>query len=74
LVLRAQAVRAVWPDTHVGDGLLRGYVRDLRTVLEDDQCPALRDGGAPRYLRRPVRRLIEPVAAVCGRCSSRRTS
>ena len=31
LVLRAELAQAVWPDTHVGEGLLRGYVRELRT-------------------------------------------
>lgn len=55
LVLRDELVRAVWPDTHVGDGLLRGYVRELRALLGDD--PA-----APRFIETVARRGYRFVA------------
>jgi DNA-binding winged helix-turn-helix (wHTH) protein/predicted ATPase len=57
LVLRAELVQAVWPDTHVGEGLLRGYVRELRNVLGDD--PA-----APRFIETVARRGYRFVAPV----------
>ena len=57
LVLRAELVEAVWPDTHVGEGVLRGYVRELRTVLGD--APA-----APRFIETVARRGYRFVAQV----------
>jgi predicted ATPase len=57
LVLRAELVQAVWPDTHVGEGLLRGYVRELRAVLGDD--PA-----APRFIETVARRGYRFLASV----------
>ena len=57
LVPRAELVQAVWPDTHVGEGLLRGYVRDVRTVLGDD--PA-----APRFIETVARLGYRFVALV----------
>jgi DNA-binding winged helix-turn-helix (wHTH) protein/predicted ATPase len=59
LVPRAELVQAVWPDTHVGDGVLRGYVRELRTLLGDD--PA-----APRFIETIARRGYRFVAPVRG--------
>src|SRR5262245_45515034 len=49
LVLREELVQAVWPDTHVGEGLLRGYVRDLRAALGDD-------AESPRFIQTIARR------------------
>src|SRR5690349_12584350 len=43
LVTRAELVKAVWPDTHVGGAVLRGYIRDLRSTLGDDP-------GSPRFI------------------------
>jgi DNA-binding winged helix-turn-helix (wHTH) protein/predicted ATPase len=57
LVLREELVRAVWPDTHVGEGLLRGYVRELRAVLGDDAA-------APRFIETVARRGYRFVAPV----------
>jgi len=57
LVLRDELVAAVWPDTHVGEGLLRGYVRDLRTTLGDDAA-------APRFIETVARRGYRFVAPV----------
>jgi DNA-binding winged helix-turn-helix (wHTH) protein len=60
LVPREELANAVWPDTHVGDGLLRGYVRDLRTVLGDD-------ADAPRFIETVARlgyRFVAPVRSV----------
>src|SRR5262245_18939570 len=48
LVPRAELVQAVWPDTRVGDGLLRGYVMDVRNVLGDDAA-------APRFIETVAR-------------------
>jgi len=59
LVQRAELVAAVWPDTHVGEGLLRGYVRELRSVLGDD--PA-----APRFIETVARRGYRFVAPLQG--------
>ncbi|HEX2483842.1 MAG TPA: AAA family ATPase, partial [Myxococcota bacterium] len=60
LVLREELVRAVWPDTHVGEGLLRGYVRELRAILGDD--PA-----SPRFIETVARRGYRFVAPVRSR-------
>jgi DNA-binding winged helix-turn-helix (wHTH) protein/predicted ATPase len=57
LVLRDELVSAIWPDTHVGDGLLRGYVRELRNVLGDDP-------EAPRFIETIARRGYRFVAPV----------
>ncbi|HVH06478.1 MAG TPA: AAA family ATPase, partial [Myxococcota bacterium] len=57
LVLHDELTQAVWPDTHVGDGLLRGYVRELRAILDDD--PA-----APRFIETIARRGYRFVAPV----------
>ena len=57
LVPHAELVRAVWPDTHVGEGLLRGYVRDVRTVLDDDPAQ-------PRFIETVPRRGYRFIAAV----------
>ena len=57
LVSREELAQAVWPDTHVGDGLLRGYVRDVRTALGDDAA-------APRFIETVARlgyRFLAPV-------------
>ena len=36
LVTAAELRKAVWPDTYVSEGLLRGYIREVRQVLGDD--------------------------------------
>jgi DNA-binding winged helix-turn-helix (wHTH) protein/predicted ATPase len=36
LVTAAELRKAVWPNTYVGEGLLRGYIREVRLVLGDD--------------------------------------
>ena len=64
LVPRAELVRAVWPDTHVGEGSLRGYVRDLRGLLGDD-------AEAPRFIETVARLGYRFVASV--RVAERRT-
>jgi DNA-binding winged helix-turn-helix (wHTH) protein/predicted ATPase len=57
LVPRDELARAVWPDTHVGEGLLRGYVRELRAVLGDDPAQ-------PRFIETVARRGYRFVAPV----------
>src|SRR5215470_7790432 len=62
LVSHDELSRAVWPDTHVGEGLLRGYVRDVRAVLEDDPAE-------PRFIETVARlgyRFVAPVRRVEG--------
>ncbi len=49
LVPKADLLAAVWQHTHVAEGVLRGYIRDLRAVLGDD--PA-----APRFIETVERR------------------
>ena len=59
LVPRAELVKAVWPDTHVGAAVLRGYIRDLRLMLDDDP-------EAPRYIETLAHRGYRFIAAVSG--------
>jgi DNA-binding winged helix-turn-helix (wHTH) protein/predicted ATPase len=57
LVLRAELVNAVWPDTRVGEAVLRGYVRELRTLLGDEAA-------APRFIETVARRGYRFVAPI----------
>jgi DNA-binding winged helix-turn-helix (wHTH) protein/predicted ATPase len=59
LVQRAELAQAVWPDTHVSEGLLRGYVRELRAVLGDDAAE-------PRFIETVARRGYRFVAPLRG--------
>ena len=36
LVTKEELLKAVWPDTRVSEGVLKGYIRDLREALGDD--------------------------------------
>jgi len=36
LVTKEEVLKAVWPGTRVSEGLLKGYIRDLRDILGDD--------------------------------------
>ena len=36
LVTAAERRKAIWPDTDVSEGLLRGYIREVRQVLGDE--------------------------------------
>ena len=36
LIPNTELLKAVWPDTVVGEGLLRGYLHDIRQALGDD--------------------------------------
>ena len=36
LVSQEELLKAVWQHSHLSDGLLRGYIRELRQVLGDD--------------------------------------
>jgi DNA-binding winged helix-turn-helix (wHTH) protein len=59
LVTREELQEAVWPGTYVSEGLLRGYVRDLREVLDDH-------ADAPRFIETIPRRgyrFIAPLSA-----------
>jgi len=67
LVTRPELVKAVWPDAHVGEGVLRGYIRDLRVVLGDD-------AEAPRFIETVARRGYRFVAEVGGTSYPTKTS
>jgi DNA-binding winged helix-turn-helix (wHTH) protein len=36
LVTKEELLKAVWPGTRVSEGILKGYIRDLRDILGDD--------------------------------------
>jgi len=36
LVTKEEVLKAVWPDTQVSEGILKGYIHDLRDILGDD--------------------------------------
>ena len=57
LVTKADLRAAVWGKTHVAEGVLRGYIRDLRQVLGDD--PAV-----PRFIETVDRRGYRFIAPV----------
>ncbi|MBI3246076.1 MAG: winged helix-turn-helix domain-containing protein [Deltaproteobacteria bacterium] len=49
LITREELQHAVWPKTYVSEGLLRGYVRELREILGDN-------AEAPRFIETIPRR------------------
>jgi DNA-binding winged helix-turn-helix (wHTH) protein len=59
LVTAAELRKAVWPNTYVGEGLLRGYIREVRMVLGDDP-------ETPRFIETIPRRGYRFLAAVVG--------
>ncbi len=66
LVTRQELQNAIWPGIYVSDGLLRGYIRELREILADD-------AETPRFIETVPRRgyrFLAPVtlgaAAVSG--------
>src|SRR3954462_3944239 len=59
LVTKAELRAAVWGNTQVTEGVLKGYLRDLRQALGDDAA-------APRFIETVARRgyrFIAPLAA-----------
>ena len=57
LVTASELRHAIWPDTYVSEGLLRGYIRELRDILGDD-------AKQPQYIETVPRRGYRFVAAV----------
>jgi DNA-binding winged helix-turn-helix (wHTH) protein len=57
LVTKEELLDAVWPDTHVGDAVLKVVVHELRQALDDD-------ARAPRYIATVHRRGYRFVATV----------
>jgi len=57
LVTATELRKAVWPNTYVGEGLLRGYIREVRSVLGDDP-------EAPRFIETIPRRGYRFLPAV----------
>jgi predicted ATPase/DNA-binding winged helix-turn-helix (wHTH) protein len=59
LVSQAELIEAVWQHPHLSDGLLRGYIRELRAALGDDAA-------TPRFIETVSGRgyrFLAPVAA-----------
>ena len=57
LVTKEELLKAVWPGIRVSDGILKGYIRDLRAVLGDDSQQ-------PRFIETVPRRGHRFIAAV----------
>ena len=60
LVTKEELLKAVWADTHVSEGVLKGYIRDLREVLGDDSHQ-------PRFIETVPRRgnkFIAPLTTI----------
>src|SRR5229473_2502453 len=57
LVLREELEKQVWPKVHVSNGVLRGYVGELRALLGDD-------ADAPRFIETAQGRGYRFVAPV----------
>ena len=49
LVTREEILGEIWPNTYLSEAVLRGYIRDLRTVLGDT-------AEAPRFIETVPRR------------------
>lgn len=57
LVSKEQVLASVWPDTFVGDTVLKDNIRQLRRALEDD-------AGAPQYIETAHRRGYRFIAKI----------
>jgi DNA-binding winged helix-turn-helix (wHTH) protein/tetratricopeptide (TPR) repeat protein len=57
LVTQEELLKAVWQRTYVSEGLLRGYIRELREVLGDE-------AKAPRFIETAARRGYRFIAPV----------
>ena len=57
LVTQEELLRAVWGGSVVSEGLLRGYIREVRRILDDDAA-------APRFIETVSRRGYRFVATV----------
>ena len=57
LVSKRELLDAVWPDTFVGDGVLKVCMRELQSALDDD-------ARAPRFIETAHRRGYRFIAAV----------
>ena len=55
-------IQTVWPDTFVGDDVLKGYISDLRRVLEDDA----REPKIIQTIPKSGYRLIAPIEWING--------
>ena len=57
LVTKEELLKAVWPGTRVSEGILKGYIRDLRAMLGDDSQQ-------PRFIETVPRRGHRFIAVV----------
>ena len=60
LVTKEELLKAVWPNTRVSEGVLKGYIRDLRDALGDDSHQ-------PRFIETVPRRgnkFIAPLTTI----------
>jgi class 3 adenylate cyclase len=65
LVTKDELLDAVWPDTHVADGVLKARMRELRAALADD-------ADAPRYIATVHRRGYRFIGEVSSQGSGHR--
>jgi DNA-binding winged helix-turn-helix (wHTH) protein len=57
LVTQEELLKAVWQHTYVSEGLLRGYIRELREVLGDE-------AKAPQFIETAARRGYRFIASI----------
>jgi DNA-binding winged helix-turn-helix (wHTH) protein/tetratricopeptide (TPR) repeat protein len=62
LVTKQQVLDAVWPDTFVGDAVLKDSIRQLREALHDDAAQPLYIETAHRRGYRFIGKLSEPIS------------
>ncbi|HEV8718818.1 MAG TPA: winged helix-turn-helix domain-containing protein, partial [Candidatus Binatia bacterium] len=71
LVSKAELRQALWPEAYVSEGLLKGYIRDLRAVLGDDpEAPQFIETVARRGYRFIASLTTQPVASSTFQVSS----
>jgi DNA-binding winged helix-turn-helix (wHTH) protein len=63
LVTKQQVLDAVWPDTFVGDAVLKDSIRQLREALHDDAAEPIYIETAHRRGYRFIGKLNEPAPA-----------
>ena len=57
LVTKEALLNGVWPDSKVSEGILKGYIHDLRDILEDD-------AQEPRFIKTVLRRGYRFVGSI----------
>jgi len=66
LVPKDELTKAVWPDTRISEGVLKGYIRDLRDVLGDNpEVPRFIET-VPRRGHRWIEKVVSTQYPVAG--------